>query len=84
MKYSDTYAGSMDSNYGGAGTQIPLFMNQYMGAPTSATTPLQLPQVTQLAASGIMNVEIGTIDPQQFERIPKRHFIEMKQLAKLQ
>ncbi len=84
MKYSDTYSSSMDSHYGGYGAQIPLFMNAYLGAPTSATTPLQLTQITPLASTGIKNVEVGTIDPAQFERIPAKHFNEMKQLAKLQ
>ncbi len=45
---------------------------------------LQLTQITPLASTGIKNVEVGTIDPAQFERIPKKHFDEMKQLAKLQ
>ncbi len=55
----------------------------YLGAPTSPQTPAQIQQITGLAASGIQNIEIGTLEPKAWETIPKQHFEEIRRLGKL-
>lgn len=55
----------------------------YLGAPTGAQTPSQLQQIPSMAASGIQNVEMGVMDPNLWDAIPKAHFAEIRQLAKL-
>lgn len=57
--------------------------NQYLGAPTSTETANQIQQIMQLVPSGMQNVEIGALRPEIFEAIPKEHFNQMKQIAKL-
>ncbi|MEM2954755.1 MAG: TIM barrel protein [Candidatus Nanoarchaeia archaeon] len=55
----------------------------YLGAPTSPQTPNQIQQITGMAASGIQNIEIGVLEPRNWETIPKEHFEEIKRLGKL-
>jgi len=43
----------------------------------------QIKEVIARLKEGVHNVEIGTIDPQMFESIPKQHFEEIKALVKL-
>ena len=74
-EFHDTYETAMDSKYA-----LPL---KRLGAPTSPMTANQITQLGQLLNQGIKNVEIGTIDPKQFETIPKQHFEEMRRVAKL-
>lgn len=59
-----------------------------MGASTlsSNTNPgvaNQIKEVISRLKEGVHNIEIGTIDPQMFESIPKQHFEEIKALMKL-
>lgn len=78
MKFSETYDEAMQPMYG-----TTRWAHYYLGAPTGATTPAQLQEITKLANTGMMNVEIGSIDPSVWEAIPKQHFEEARRLAKL-
>lgn len=53
------------------------------GHPTGAFTPEQIKELGLRLNAGIQNVEIGALDPQKFQMIPKQHFEEMRRLAKL-
>jgi len=83
VNYSQNYYGSMDPQYSSA-MASSVWRNYYFGAPTPATKALQLPEIAKLGMSGIQNVEIGVLDPTHWEAIPRQHFEQMKQLAKLQ
>jgi len=83
VKYLESYYGAMDPQYNSA-MSASVWRNTYFGAPTPASKALQLPEIAKLGMSGIQNVEIGVIDPQHWEAIPRQHFEQMKQLAKLQ
>ncbi|MBU2496975.1 MAG: hypothetical protein KJ767_02870 [Nanoarchaeota archaeon] len=54
-----------------------------LGAPTSPQTADQIRQATRLLNTGMKVVEIGAIQPQVFEGIPKQHFKEIGRLAEL-
>lgn len=54
-----------------------------LGAPTSPQTANQIEQLGGLLNQGMENVEIGTIQPEVFDQIPKQHFDELRRLAKL-
>lgn len=54
-----------------------------LGAPTKPDTANQIQQVNMLLNQGIIPIEVGTIDPQIFDQIPKQHFKEMNRMAKL-
>ena len=81
--YSEQYYGSMDPQYSQAMSNA-VFKNYYFGAPTDTTKALQIPSITKLATSGIMNAEIGVIDPSHWEAMPKAQFETIRQMAKLQ
>ena len=83
VNYPQKYTGAMDPEYTSAMSGT-VFKNYYFGAPTPATKALQLPEISKLGMSGIQNVEIGVIEGRQWEAIPREHFEQMKQLAKLQ
>ena len=53
------------------------------GAPTSPQTPNQIGEMGRLLNSGMKNVEVGALQTETFETIPKQHFEEMRRLAKL-
>jgi sugar phosphate isomerase/epimerase len=48
-----------------------------------ARTANQIKELGEQLNSGIRNIEIGVVQPNVFEAIPKEHFKEMRQLAKL-
>jgi len=75
-------ASSLDPNYGAlfTGYHVP---SGELGAPTKPDTANQLQQVSQLLSQGIVPIEIGTIDPNVFDQIPKQHFKEIGRMAKL-
>ncbi len=73
---------SFTPNYGDVftGYRIPA---SSLGAPTNPFTANQIAEVNKLLSQGIVPIEIGTIKPEDFEAIPKQHFKEIKQMAKL-
>ena len=54
-----------------------------IGSAASPMTEMQLAEVDARLKEGMSTVEMGTISPDKFESIPKGHFEEMQQLAKL-
>ncbi len=54
-----------------------------MGAPTGIQNINQIDEMTKRLNEGIQNVEVGTVDTNLFEQIPKQHFQEMHRLGKL-
>jgi hypothetical protein len=81
--YSEQYYSSMDPQYSSAMSNA-IFKNYYFGAPTDSTKALQIPSMMKLATSGIMNAEIGVIDPSHWEAMPEAQFNTIRQMAKLQ
>ncbi|MFH1376177.1 MAG: hypothetical protein ABIH25_00930 [Candidatus Woesearchaeota archaeon] len=53
------------------------------GTTTSPQTPNQITELGLRLNSGMRNVEMGTIQPEMFDSIPKQHMEEMRRLAKL-
>ncbi len=54
-----------------------------IGAPTSPMTADQIRQASRLLNTGMKIVEVGAIQQDVFEAIPKQHFKEMKRLAEV-
>ncbi len=54
-----------------------------LGAPTSPMTADQIRQASKLLNTGMKTVEVGAIQQDVFEAIPKQHFKEMRRLAEL-
>ena len=54
-----------------------------LGAPTKPDTANQIQQVDQLLKQGIVPIEVGTLQPEVFDQIPKTHFKEINRMAKL-
>lgn len=54
-----------------------------LGAPTNPFTANQIAEVNKLLNQGIIPIEVGTIKPEDFEAIPRQHFKEIRQMAKL-
>ncbi len=73
---------SFTPNYGDVftGYRVPA---SALGAPTNPFTANQIAEVNKLLSQGIVPIEVGTIKPEDFEAIPKQHFKEIKQMAKL-
>ncbi|MBI2003946.1 sugar phosphate isomerase/epimerase [Candidatus Pacearchaeota archaeon] len=73
---------SFTPNYGDVftGYRVPA---SSLGAPTNPFTANQIAEVNKLLSQGIVPIEIGTIKPEDFEAIPRQHFKEIKQMAKL-
>jgi hypothetical protein len=57
--------------------------NSKLGSPTSPMTPKQLAEFSSRLNEGVMNVEVGTIQPDKFDEIPMEHFEAIKQLSKI-
>ena len=57
--------------------------SEQLGAPTSPQTADQLRQATKLLNTGMKVVEVGAIQPQVFESIPKQRFKELRRQAEL-
>lgn len=66
----------------GMDTDVKLAFSR-QGAPTSPQTPNQIGEMGRLLNSGMKNVEVGALQPEIFDTIPKQHFKEMKRLAEL-
>lgn len=82
---SDIYQGgysSLTPNYGDVFTGYRIPVSQ-IGAPTKPDTANQIQQITQLLNQGIIPIEVGSIQPEIFNQIPKQHFKEMNRMAKL-
>ncbi|MEK6817331.1 MAG: hypothetical protein AABX80_00875, partial [Nanoarchaeota archaeon] len=73
---------SFTPNYGDVftGYRVPA---SSLGAPTNPFTANQIAEVNKLLSQGIVPIEVGTIKPEDFEAIPRQHFKELKQMAKL-
>ena len=54
-----------------------------LGAPTKADSANQLAQINMLLNQGIIPIEVGVMDPNVFDAIPKEHFKDMNRMAKL-
>jgi len=54
-----------------------------LGAPTKPDTANQIAQVDMLLRQGIVPIEVGALKPEVFDQIPKQHFKEINQLAKI-
>ena len=81
----DIYQGGYDSlkpSYGESFTGVRVSAGK-LGAPTSAQTANQIKDINKLLNQGIIPIEIGTVQPEVFDQIPKQHFREMKRMAKL-
>ncbi len=57
--------------------------NSRLGAPTHPGVAKQLEEFGKLLNQGMKNIEVGTIDPDKFEFIPRQHFDEIRRLAKI-
>jgi len=55
----------------------------YIGAPTSPMTADQIREASKLLNTGMKVVEVGAIQQDVFEAIPKQHFKEIKRIADL-
>ncbi|MEK6860788.1 MAG: hypothetical protein AABY07_02345 [Nanoarchaeota archaeon] len=66
------------------GMEPKYYMNAYrLGAPTSPQTANQLEQFGNLLNQGIKNIEVGTLQWETFESIPKEHLTEIRRLSEL-
>ena len=54
-----------------------------LGAPTKADTANQIAQVNMLLNQGIIPIEVGALNPDVFDAIPREHFKEINRMAKL-
>src|SRR3989304_3655710 len=79
---SGEYFNSMDPS-SGPGKEMPLWANYYLGASTSIQPFEAIRDVLRLPASGIQNVELSIIDPNQWESVPRELFGEMRRLAQM-
>jgi len=75
MVFYSKYEGSMDPKF-----TMP---NYRLGAPTNPTVAKQLEEFGKLLNQGVKNIEIGTLQADKFEFIPKEHFESIRQLAKM-
>src|SRR3989344_2375770 len=75
MNFKNTYKDSLRSDY--------YLSTRRLGAPTSIQNINQISEMTLRLNEGMHNVEIGTIQPELFEQIPKEHFAEMRRLGRL-
>ncbi len=54
-----------------------------IGSPTSIQTANQIEEMGKRLNEGVNNIEIGSVSQDVFDSIPREHFSEMRQLAKL-
>ncbi|MFZ5955856.1 MAG: sugar phosphate isomerase/epimerase family protein [Nanoarchaeota archaeon] len=72
---------SMNPYYGGfVGYRLSA---ENLGAPTKPDTANQINEVISRIREGMKAVEVGTLQPEAFEQIPKEHLKEIYALAKL-
>ncbi len=82
---SDIYQGgysSLSPSYGDIFTGYRVSASE-LGAPTKPDTANQIQQVNQLLNQGIIPIEVGALQPEVFDQIPKQHFKEINRMAKL-
>ena len=77
MAFYKSYSNAMDS----PSRLKTRFSN--LGSPTSPMVAKQLEEFGKSLNQGVRNVEIGTIQAEKFDFIPKEHFDEIRRLAKL-
>ncbi|MEM2874340.1 MAG: TIM barrel protein, partial [Candidatus Nanoarchaeia archaeon] len=82
--YSETnnYYNALDPSFGKA-QAATMFANYYLGASTSIQPLQAMKDVLGLPVSGIENVELAVIDPQQWGILPKQAFEEMRRLGQI-
>ena len=73
---------SLNPSYGSVFTGYHVSAGE-LGAPTKPDTANQIQQVNQLLNQGIVPIEVGALQPEVFEQIPKQHFKEINRMAKL-
>ena len=81
----DVYQGgysSLSPSYGDVFTGYRVSASE-LGAPTKPDTANQIQQVNQLLNQGIIPIEVGVLQPEVFDQIPKQHFKEINRMAKL-
>src|SRR3989338_7075165 len=84
-KISDIYHGGysgLSPSYGDffTGYHVP---SSHLGASTNPTTANQIQEINNLLNQGIVPIEVGAIQPEIFDQIPKQYFKEMGRMAKL-
>ena len=84
-KISDIYHGGysgLSPSYGDffTGYHMP---SSHLGASTNPTTANQIQEINNLLNQGIVPIEVGAIQPEIFDQIPKQYFKEMGRMAKL-
>jgi len=86
-KYGSFYSGgfsSFEPTYGSNSNFTGFKMDAAtLSSNTNPTVANQIKEAVARIKEGVHNVEIGTIDPQMFESIPKQHFEELRALMKL-
>ncbi|MBU2104607.1 MAG: sugar phosphate isomerase/epimerase [Nanoarchaeota archaeon] len=84
-KIDNIYQGgysSLNPSYGSVFTGYHASSGE-LGAPTKPDTANQIQQVNQLLNQGIIPIEVGALQPEVFDQIPKQHFKEINRMAKL-
>ena len=89
MVYRDYFHGqypSLDpgslSGYNEVSTSYTIATGR-IGSTASAQTAMQVAEVDARLREGMSTVEMGVISPDIFDRIPKKHFEEIRQLSKV-
>ena len=86
MAYENFYEGA-DSNLNPGSDNVYAgkfkVVSGVIGGTTSVQTANQIQEVNNLLNTGMKAIEVSTIDPSVFEMIPKEHFKEINNLAKL-
>ena len=82
--YSNIYSGggySLDEDSGNfSGYRVP---SGKLGAPLKPDTAAQIVEASAMLNQGIKPIEVGVLDPNVFEQIPKQHFKEINRLMKI-
>ena len=73
---------SLSPSYGDVFTGYRISPSE-LGAPTKPDTANQIQQVNQLLNQGIIPIEVQALSPEVFDQIPKQHFKEINQMAKI-
>jgi hypothetical protein len=80
--YPGTYMAEPSENYGEYFTGYRLEFGR-IGAPTSPQTANQITEASARLSEGTKLIELGALQPETFETIPKQQFNEVNQLMKL-
>ena len=82
---SNIYQGgysSLSPSYGDLFTGYRVNASE-LGMALDPRTANQIQQVNNALNQGIVPIEVGVLDPQVFDQIPKQHFKEINRMAKL-